>query len=337
MEIKEALLTYEIDKIKEFLLSNDLDYENNIQKSFYIEENNEICATISVYKNIIKCFAVASKYRNLNYGSILISNAINYFYENKIYHYMVYTKKVYANTFNSLGFKEIISTDNVSILEAGINSIDDYIKDLKRKIEYKFDIILEQSDLACLVVNCNPVTNGHLELIEYASKHHQYVIVFLLEEDLSLFTYKERMTLLYLAVNHLSNVLVVPSSCYIISSLTFPNYFLKNEQLKNKQWAITDALIFNNYFMKYLNISKRYIGTETNKIMKEYNETLKEILVNKIVEVDRFKLNDEVISASLVRQYINSGDIEKASSFIPNASRMIFMQIAKQKYRDRNQ
>ena len=332
MEIKEALLVNEINKIKEFLKRNDLNYEENINKSFYIEENDNVVATVSIFNNVIKCFAVDKNYRSENYGGLLISNVINYFYENKVYHYMVYTKAEYINTFINLGFSEIVSTDSVAILESGTPNIVEYIQDLKSKIEFKFENLLDNADVASLVMNCNPITEGHLGLIELAAKNHQYVIVFLLEEDLSFFSYKERMTLVYLATLHLSNVIVVPSSNYIVSSLTFPNYFLKDESLKNHQWAVTDALIFKNYFMKYLNISKRYVGTETSKIMVDYNNALKEVLEDKIIEVKRFEESGQVISASLVRQYILSGDIDKALELIPQACKMLFYPMAKEKY-----
>lgn len=331
MEIKQALLNSEILKIKDFLKANDLDYEENITKSFYIEENDEIIASVSVFNNIIKCFAISKEYRSENYGGILISNVINYFYENKIYHYMVYTKKEYLNTFINLGFSEIVATDTVVILESGTPTIKEYLEELKKKIEYKFENKLDNCDVASLVVNCNPITEGHLGLIEYASKNHQYVIIFLLEEDLSYFSYKERMTLVYLATLHLPNVIVVPSSSYIVSSLTFPNYFLKDETLKNKEWAITDALIFKNYFMKCLNIKYRYVGTESSKIMIDYNNALKEILEDKLIEVKRFEKDDLVISASLVRKYIEDGDVDKSLELIPKACRMLFYPMAKEK------
>ena len=335
MEIKQALLNSEINKIKEFLKANDLNYEDNITKSFYIEENELVVASVSIFNNVIKCFAVSKEYRSENYGGILISNVINYFYENKIYHYMVYTKKEYLNTFINLGFNEVVSTDTVVILESGTPSIKEYLVDLKKKIEYKFEANLDNCDVASLVMNCNPITEGHLGLIELASKNHQYVIIFLLEEDLSYFSYKERMTLVYLSTMHLSNVIVVPSSSYIVSSLTFPNYFLKNETLKNIEWATTDALIFKNYFMKYLNIKYRYVGTESSKIMIDYNNALKEILEDKLIEVKRFENDEQVISASLVRKYIEEGNIDKALELVPRACRMLFYPMAKEKYLNR--
>lgn len=331
MEIKEALLESEIKTIKLFLNGNDLLFDELIEKSFYIEENDEVLGTISIYKNIIKCFAVKKEYRSENYGGILISYILNYFYQNNINHFMVYTKLEYANLFLNSNFKEVIRTSNVIILESGSPLITDYVKDIRKKIEYHFDINVDEADIASIVVNCNPVTTGHLDLIEHIAKNHSYVIVFLLEEDLSMFTYKERMSMLYLATSYLSNVLIVPSGEYIISSLTFPNYFLKNEDLKNDEWSKTDALIFNKYFMPILNISKRYVGSETKGYMLRYNNTLKFILEDKLVEVERFKENDIDISASAVRTLIKENKIDEALKYIPNQVKTFFNIIARSK------
>lgn len=332
MEIKEALLEREFNNIKSFLSIKDLLYDKLITKSFYIEENDEIIGTVSIYKNIIKCFAVSTKYLGENLGGLLISHVINYFYQNNINHYLVYTKLEYANTFTSLNFHEITRTDKVVFLEGGSPLINDYLKDLKRKIEYHFDINLNNdNDIACVVVNCNPVTNGHMELIEHMAKEHKYVLVFILEEDLSLFTYKERLSLLTISLVYLQNVLVIPSSEYVVSSATFPNYFLKNEDLKNDEWSKVDAFIFRDYFMKELNINYRYVGTEEIGYMHRYNDTLKEVLGEKLVEIDRYKHNEEIISASSVRKLIKEGKIEEALEYVPRGARTLFYAIAKNK------
>ena len=84
--------------------------------------------------------------------------------------------------------------------------------------------------------------------------------------------------------------------------------------------------------MKYLNICMRYIGTETSNIMIDYNNALKKVLENNVKEVKRFELNNQIISASLVRKYIEDGEIDKALEYIPRACRMLFYPMAKEKY-----
>ena len=332
MEIKEALLPRELNNITNFLEKNNLLFDKLITKSFYIDVNDQVVGTVSIYNNIIKCFAVDKDYRDENYGGLLISYVINYFYQNGINHYMVYTKVEYAKIFTSLNFHEITRADKTILLEGGSPLIKEFISSLKRKIEYRFSIDLNTSnDVASVVVNCNPVTNGHISLIEEIAKEHKYVIVFILEEDLSLFTYKERMSLLTISLVHLANVVVVPSSEYIISSATFPNYFLKDENLKNDEWSKIDALIYRDYFMAGLNIEYRYVGTEDSGYMKRYNDTLKEVLGDKLVIVNRFTYDEEIISASSVRALIIEHKYDEALKFIPNGAKTLFYSIAKTK------
>ena len=80
--------------------------------------------------------------------------------------------------------------------------------------------------------------------------------------------------------------------------------------------------------MKILNIKMRYVGTETKGYMKVYNDTLKEVLEDKLTIIDRI----DNISASTVRDLIKSGNIDKAMEVIPNGAKAIFYSIATSKH-----
>ena len=92
MEIKEAILDIEIKQVKSFLASFDLRYEDNIDKTLYIEENNKIIATISKSKDIIKCLAISPSYQSENLSSVLVSKIIEKMREENIHSYIVFTK-----------------------------------------------------------------------------------------------------------------------------------------------------------------------------------------------------------------------------------------------------
>jgi citrate lyase synthetase len=51
--------------------------------------------------------------------------------------------------------------------------------------------------------------------------------------------------------------------------------------------------------------------------MINYNNTLKNILLDKLVVIDRIKLDDEIISASKVRELLKSDQLEEALKYIP--------------------
>lgn len=334
MTIKKVILQTEKEKVINFLTKFNLNFEQDIVESFYIEENEEIIATISRSKETIKCLAVDDFWQGQNLTAQLIQEVSNSFHEDNIYHYFVFTTKNNRVIFEELGFNKIVSSEKVIIFEKGIELINEQIDKLKNQFEFHFGIKVENHSIGAIVVNCNPVTKGHLELIEYMSKNHDYGVVFLVSEDLSFFTYKERQSLLYLSINHLDNILILPSTKYMVSTLTFPTYFFqKNEDVELEQ-SYLDAKIFKDYFMPKFNILKRYVGTEEKGYMKKYNNILKMELGSSLVEVNRFTFEGEVISASKVRTLISERKYEEACKLVPNSVKTLFKAMIRSKYHE---
>lgn len=331
MEVKEAILNNEIAKVKEFLASFDLSYEQDIDKTLFIEENDEIIATISKSKALIKCMAVSSNYQNENLSATLIVKMIEKMHEEGIYSYMVFTKAIYETTFINLGFRKIVSTENTVMLEGGIETIYDEIKKMKVKISSEYGEISETTKVGCVVMNANPVTLGHQFLIETSNKENDLTLVFVVTEDKQEFDFKTRYSLVYLACKKYENVVVLPASKYIVSKLTFPTYFLKKD-IVDKEISLIDGLIFKEYFMKELKINTRYVGSETKEKMNDYNQSLKEILKEALVLVDRISVDGTIVSASLVRSLLKQGKYEEAFKYIPQECLAIFKVMIYGKY-----
>ena len=331
MEIKEAILDIELSLVKNFLASFDLRYEADIDKTLYIEENGEIIATISKAKDIIKCLAISSSYQSENLSSVLISKIIEKMHEENIHSYMVFTKSIYENTFINLGFKKLVSTSNTVMLEGGLDTIDDTISKMIIKINHEYGNINQDINIGSIVMNANPITLGHQHLIEKSVSENDLTLVFVVEEDDQEFDFQSRYSLVYLTCKKYENVVVLPASKYIVSKSTFPTYFLK-EDIVEQEFTLIDGLIFKNYFMKKLNINKRYVGSESKEKMNDYNITLKSILEEKLVLVDRISLNEQIISASHVRQLLKNGQIEEALTYMPRECYSIFKMVAYGKY-----
>jgi len=332
VNIKQALLDSEIARVKTFLALFDLEYDKRATETLYVEDENQIVGTVSRLDHLIECLAVDEHYRGENLAGLLISEMLVRFREAHIYHYMVYTKANYIHFFESMNFHCLAATDKVAILEGGIGSIQTEISAIKQKMQSKWGQPLESLDIASMVVNCNPITAGHLGLIQLVAEKHQKMVLFVVEEDRSMFSFKERISLVYLATQAFENVLVLPSTKYIVSSLTFPGYFLKSMDEKEEEHARLDAIIFKNYFMKELNLAKRYVGTERDPFMIKYNAILKAALGDQLEIISRFLKNGVPISASIVRELILNNRLEEALAYVPEATRSLLRAIVKDRY-----
>lgn len=331
MTVKRALTKTEITNIKNFLTTHQLTYDEDIVASFYIEINGEIIATGSRSRNIIKCLAVKDEWQGSNLTSKIINELVKSFHDDNIYNYFTITKLTNQEIFLSLGFSKIASTNQTTIFEKGLHLIDDTLNKMRLQIENNIKNQLKNLSIGSVVVNCNPVSNGHVSLIEMAHKNHDLVIVFLVEEDKSYFTYKERMALLFLAVQKFNNIYIINSTNYLVSNITFPNYFFKSMNEKVIEQTLLDATIFNDYFIPIFNISKRYVGTETSDYMQAYNQTLKTLLQDKLVVVPRYLYHNEAVSASKIRKLIKENKINEALELIPIETQGLFKQIIRGK------
>lgn len=218
--------------------------------------------------------------------------------------------------FLALNFKLIHSNADVALLENGIYDIYKALEQMKEKYN------IGDEEKAALVMNCNPFTLGHAYLIEEASKNNKEVLVFIVEENQSLFPFKTRYELVGKGVSHLKNVKVLPSGEYIISSATFPSYFLKEEGERLRAYVELDASIFGKYFCKFFNITKRYVGEEPFcMVTKAYNEALKNVLPSygvELHEVMRKSFGNVAISASRVRELLKEGDVQSQLYLLNN-------------------
>jgi [citrate (pro-3S)-lyase] ligase len=291
-----------------------LKYED-VDHSIYLEIDDEIIGTISVKGIIIKCLAVSSEYSGVNLASLLVSEMIKYLASKNIFYYQVYTKSSNKEIFEAMNFKEIITHNEISILESKNKNIVDELNKIK-----KMYIIDTKVDTAAIVLNCNPFTLGHRYLIESAHFKHDQVLLFILEEDLSFFSFKDRFDLVCKGVEDFKNVIVIPSTKYLISSLTFPTYFLKQDSDVVDIQAGLDASVFKKYFMPIFGIKKRYLGSETDLVTKKYNESLKKILGDDVLEIERLKVNNEFISASIVRKKFIEKDFESLKDLVPKST-----------------
>jgi [citrate (pro-3S)-lyase] ligase len=320
LNVEKLNLKYKNEKneLEAFLNKFGLELDKDVDCSLVIREAGEIKATCSKAKNVLKCFAVDEALRGEGITNTLITELINKLFEEGIYHSFIFTKPGNVSIFSSLGYELIHQVKDVALLENGIYTINSYLDKLIKKYN------ISDNKKAALVMNCNPFTLGHRYLIEKASEENEEVIVFIVEEDKSLFPFETRFELVKKGTEHLKNVTVIPGGEYIISSATFPSYFLREEGPRLRAYTELDAGIFAKYFCSKLNITKRYVGTEPyDKVTNAYNEALRDVLSQYGIDlrlVQRKKQGTYEISASTVRKLIKEDNFEELKFILPKTS-----------------
>lgn len=281
------------------------------------DEDYNVIATGSCFGNTLRCFAVDSSHQGEGLLNQIISHLIEVQFERGNIQLFLYTKPESAKFFGDLGFHEIARVENkVVFMENRRTGFPNYLKNLRKKKQ-------DGEKIAALVMNANPFTLGHQYLVEKAAAENDVVHLFIVSEDASLVPFAVRKKLVMEGTKHLKNIVYHDSGPYIISSATFPSYFLKDEANIIESHAKLDLAVFQRIAAE-LGINRRYVGEEPHsQVTGIYNEVMKSELPKSGVEcvvVPRKEMGGAVISASTVRQCIQRGDFDALSSLVPQST-----------------
>ncbi len=280
------------------------------------DEDYRVIATGSCFGNTLRCFAVSREHQGEGLLNQIITHLIEFQQERGNFQLFLYTKINSAKFFGDLGFYEIARVDGTLVfMENRRGGFESYLKRLaKTRTEGKS---------AALVMNANPFTLGHQYLCKTASAGCDSLHLFVVSEDASLVPFAVRKQLIKAGTAHLPNVILHDSGPYIISSATFPSYFLKDETKVIEGHARLDLEIFKK-IAAALNISARYVGEEpTSQVTGLYNQIMAEELPKAGIEcriIQRKEIGGLVISASTVRKALQDGDWETFRRLVPETT-----------------
>ena len=195
--------------------------------------------------------------------------------------------------------------------------LDEYLKGIQKKYPQGKQI----KKCGAIVMNCNPFTKGHRYLIDHASKMVDRLYIFVVEENRSFFSFEDRYNMVIKGTEDIENVIVVPSGKFMISALTFPEYFLK-DFVKEKNFDVSmDLEIFGEKIAPALNISIRFAGEEPfDPVTAVYNENMKKKLPDygiEFCEIPRLKIAKDVVNATYVRQLMKEKKWDEIEKYVP--------------------
>lgn len=176
-----------------------------------------------------------------------------------------------------------------------------------------------------LNMNANPFTLGHRYLVEQALKEVDHLYLFVVEEDKSDFSFKDRYEMIKRGVADLKNVTVLTTGQWMCSSLTFPDYFDK-ENLQDKKLDPTmDIDLYGKYIAPAIGATKRFTGEEPfDLITRQHNNFMKQKLPFYKIQFYEFPRktleNGEAISATKVRKALKEKDFETLRKYVPQTT-----------------
>ena len=302
----------------ELLAQSGLRLDDTIETTLGIKKDGEVIATGSIFGKVIKCLAVDEAHRGEGLAATIVTALIDILADKGIHHQFIFTKPETAELLNSLGFTEISRVgDDVVLLEGGMGTIHEWCAELAQKK-------LSSAKAACVVVNANPLTKGHLHLLKAAHDAEGALHILVVSTERSAFPYKNRQSIIEKATAHWENTVIHRAGDYIVSMATFPAYFTREEDVAKLQ-ALLDVKVFCQYVVPALGITARYVGEEPYcPITHLYNEAMQECLPQEGVEfhiIPRIASHGKAISASRVRQILRDGGMaEDVRGLVPEAT-----------------
>lgn len=316
IELFSALSGAKYDMWKRFCESAGLTVESDAEKTVLVSDEGRIIATGSRKDNVLKYIAVERSRQGEGLTAVVLTSLRQDAFSNGFNHLFLYTKPENEVMFSDLFFYPVAKTDRVLLMENRKGGIDEFLSSLPKAQSGAVN--------GAVVMNCNPFTKGHRYLIETCAKECDTLFVFVLSEDKSFFSAKDRLEMVKLGTEDIENVVVLPTGPYLISSATFPTYFLKNRDDATSVQCMLDIEIFAKYIAPSLSITKRFVGTEPISPMTEiYNKALKDNLPRYSIdfcEIERIGVGDVPISASRVRKLIEEKNTDAIKELVPDTT-----------------
>jgi [citrate (pro-3S)-lyase] ligase len=312
-----------LEELRGFLKQNGLNYDEGVGFSVILREENRIAAAGSLDGRVLKCIAVSQEFQGSGAAAQVVTELIAEAARRGHYHLFLFTKPENEDLFHSLGFFPITKTNDVLLMENKRDGIKKFVLSMREKSPSPIPAENAEKDkpLGAVVVNCNPFSNGHRYLIETAANQCALLHVFVVAENKSAFPADVRMNMVTGGTAGIPNVRVHSTGPYLVSSATFPDYFLKDTvspELVNTELDIT---VFAEHFAGPLDIGVRFVGTEPfDPVTQKYNRQMAEILPRyniNFIEIPRLESGGAAVSAGRIRKLLREGNLEAVRELAP--------------------
>ena len=312
--------------VRQFLSLHDLGIDEDVERFVVAyQEDMTIIACGGLAGNVLKSIAISPELQGTGFALTLMSELTNLAYELGRFNLFLFTKPTNVPMFSQCGFYLVEKVEpNVALMENSSSRLKTYCQELSAKR-------VEGNTIGGIVMNANPFTLGHQYLVEKACQQCDWVHLFAVKEEGNEFSFDGRLAMIRAGTEHLKNLTIHTGSDYIISKVTFPTYFIKDQQVINYAHTALDLKIFRNAIAPALGITHRFVGSEPLcPVTRHYNQAMRQWLEKdleeesgpaiEVVEIERCQQGAEPISASRVRDLLRTADIPAVRSLVPQTT-----------------
>ena len=302
-----------LEELKAFLARMGLTYDGGIEYTTLVRDGaDKIIAAASLQGSVIKCVAVDPSAQGEGLTATLITALRREALTRGQRHLFLYTKPQNRAQFTALGFYEIARTGTVLLMEDKRTGFMNWAEGVRRPDA--------AGVIGAVVMNCNPMTLGHRYLVEQAAARCDFLYLFVVSEDRSAVPAADRRAIVEAAVGDMPHGAVAGTDRYLISSATFPDYFLKDKTQAGAVWTDLDIAVFCR-LAKKLGITRRFVGSEPFcPVTAAYNRAMAAALPEQgieLVELTRLEREGAAISATAVRELIRTGQWQAIRPLVP--------------------
>ena len=316
IELHSPLRGAKVNIWRDFLAKANLDVQDDALQTVLVWDGEMLIATGSRTGNLLKYIAVDPARQGEGLLAKVLTALRQEAFREGHSQLFLYTKPRNEPLFADLMFYPVAQTGDVLLMEDRRDGIGQFIRQLPAGEH--------TGKVGAAVMNCDPFTLGHQYLVETAAKACDHLYIFVLSEERGHFSASDRLEMVRRGTAHLNNVTVLPTGPYLISSATFPTYFLKDRDQADRIHCQLDVEIFARHFAPAFSIKTRFVGTEPlSPLTQQYNVILKSQLPSRgigVVEIPRLTQGNVPVSASAVRAALKAGDRQAVKNLVPQTT-----------------
>lgn len=295
---------YVLEELEAFLQSLRLEYDRGITYTVIKWDDAGIVATGSLEGRVLKCVAVRPDLRGTDLLQQVVKELTEKAREEGHEHLLLVTRPIHEERFQEMGFYTVEETDRLVLMEDREGGLEEWAASVPAAGDGVKGVIC---------ANFDPITNGHLYLIQKAQLLCDKLYLFVTDDVKCVVPMADRLAMVRAAVSDIPNVFVWPAGDYQVGDIS------------DRVSSELDLKLFARKIAAPLGISHRFVGQEPySPATGKYNLYMKEILPNygvSLVEFSRLRSGDKgFFSASTVRRLWEEMDFEALAGMVPDAS-----------------